>query len=686
VGLLSGPNEPSARAADIRRGATGVSEVVTVDQEPDQAEPSRRRARLSSTQLNSRLASLLILSAVAWRAWAMLQMSFFEDDWYWVGGVWRMSFWHYVIRQWNGHLQPGQFAVVWVATKIAPLNYVVVAIVPVLLLTLAAGWLMWRFLKALFGDRPGNLIPLAVFMLCPLSVPAVVWLAAALGALSVQLAVVLTLFAVLRYVRHPSAWHLVLVGASFVGGLLFWEKTLLVVPTAVVFVLLFLGEGRGWERLKNVTVGRWRLWATFAGVSALYLVWYLSATVSQQTHLPSALEIGRLARTTFLTTLIPTFLGGPWSLGHWPVFGVILPLGPLLRVLVWAGFAALVAISLVRRRQAWRGWVLALAYVVASIGIIVSSNRFVILGELIGIAARYFADCVPALALGFGLAYMVPLERVGDPSWGYTTLWERVVQQATPGLVARARAVTLNALRYREPPGWSKAKRARPSRRLRIPRWTARTFAVSAILLYGMSSLITGSKLAIQGKERSTTHWLANVKAELAAHPTASIFNALLPRRAVSVPFRVGFFPEQKITLKPISARVQWNAPSNRMLIFDDRGHLRPLEMAPITTTTPGPIAGCGYLTSPTGWFVAKLDAPLVPWQWVVRLDYFTSTSHEGYVTLGTDRQRVPFRRGLHSLTLIHEGTGQWVTVESPQTAVCVGKILVGNVRPPPEG
>jgi len=91
--------------------------------------------------------------------------------WTFVADAARTSFGRFVTMPYKGHLQPGQFAIAWLVSRIAPLNYTV-AVFPVLLLTLAGGVLMWKFLVALFGDRPATLIPLAFLMLCPLTVPA----------------------------------------------------------------------------------------------------------------------------------------------------------------------------------------------------------------------------------------------------------------------------------------------------------------------------------------------------------------------------------------------------------------------------------------------------------------------------------------------------------------------------------
>jgi hypothetical protein len=637
--------------------------VSTIEQQRERTKGPGRYVRILSIPLNSFLAIGLIAAVMVWRTWAVLQWTFQEDDWRWVGDVYRMPFVHYITQQYNGHLLPAQFAIMWGATKVAPLNYLV-AVAPLLLLSLVGGLLMWRLLTELFGDRPANLFPLAVFLLCPLSVPALVWIAAGL-AISFQLFLVATLLAVLRYVRAPTTGRLIWVGLAYVGGLLFWEKSLLIFPTAALFAVLFLGEGRGGARVRAVIAGRWQMWAVFAGVTALYVVWYVAATPSQINHWPRLIEVGLLARTTFLTTIIPTSLGGPWSpatLGS--VFGVINELSHGARDLIWGVFAAIVAISITWRRQAWRGWVFALAYASMSLGLVVTSNRFAILGTLIGLAARYFADCVPALALGVGLAYMVPLEHAGDPRWGRRVFVER--------LLPPSRAFALDA--FREP-----AEGAG-----RTSWWTARKITVGVVLVYATSALITGTKMAGQGAERSARAWLSNAKSELAAYPTASIFDSTLPPKAVSQPQWVPESAKLSVALRGITPHVRWNAASDRMLAFDEGGRLRAAQVVPGIAEPLGPVIGCGYQTEPDGWFTTPLGASQFPWQWGLSLTYSTESEHDGFVTVDGDRQAVRFHKGVHTLILVHDGTAGAVIVESQKAPLCVGFIVLGEVRSSP--
>jgi hypothetical protein len=353
------------------------------------AEVAPRVIRIQPPSLTTVLSVTIIASAVLWRAWAALQWTFQGDDWVWISDATRMPFLEFVTRQANGHLQPGQFTLVWLVTKVAPLNYAV-AITPLLLAMAVAGFLMWKFLGALFGDRLANLIPLAVFMLCPLSIPTALWWAAGLGTIPLQLFIVASLFAVLQYVRAPSPGRLAAVALAFGGAVLFWEKALLILPLVGLFALLFLGNGTGRERLRDVVLRRWPMWAVLGGITAAYTWWYLATAAWQLNYRAPFSQIGHLARTAVGVTLIPMYLGGPWSASPWGA-GFVSELSSPMKLLVWGAALAVVASSLVLRRQAWRAWTMLLIYVGMCI-LLVASSRLRIIGPAIGLGARYFAD------------------------------------------------------------------------------------------------------------------------------------------------------------------------------------------------------------------------------------------------------------------------------------------------------
>jgi hypothetical protein len=493
-------------------------------------------------------------------------------------------------------------------------------------------------------------------MLCPLSVPSALWWTTSLQIITLQVFIVGTFFAVLRYVRAPSAGRLVAVGSIYCGALFFWEKALLIFPLVVLFVFLFLGEGTRRTRLRNVSARLWHLWATLGGITAAYVVGYLLAVPSALTYHPTLPDIGRLAARVIGSAVIPTYLGGPWSVSA---------LGPpalnelslIPRAMTWGILAAIVVLSLVIRRQAWRAWILPATYLGILIGLVGLSNRLAAFGLVIALYPHHVSDSVPVFALALALAFMVPLDRRTDPAWG-------------PNQALRSKLLTKDLVGGASNQG--------------SPRWlslrTSRILAVAAILGYATSAMVTSTKMAGLAHTYSTKRWFTTVKSELATHPTASIVDSYLPPRAITV----AFFPEAaraSHALGLISPSVRWNGPDEHPLMFDDTGHLQPAEVTRSTAAEPGPTSGCGYLVA-QGPVTARLVQPLFAWEWGVRLGYFTQEGSEGLVTVDGDRQRVRFLAGLHGVTIFHAGTATSVTIETHGAAVCVGDIVVGIAEP----
>jgi hypothetical protein len=99
-----------------------------------------------------------------------------------------------------GHMAPLGFAISWVLAHIALYNWPLTCIV-ILALVAAACFALLRVLRTLFGARPAILIPLAVYLFCPLALAAVDWWSVAVQTLPLELSIFLAVDAHVRYVR-----------------------------------------------------------------------------------------------------------------------------------------------------------------------------------------------------------------------------------------------------------------------------------------------------------------------------------------------------------------------------------------------------------------------------------------------------------------------------------------------------
>ncbi len=164
--------------------------------------PARARRTLLSRLIARRaqpvaiVAALLLVAQTAIRAWLGYRGYFFLDDFAFTSRAAKYSLTDlhdYLLQSYNSHLMPGAFAQIWILTKMWPLNFTAVMTVSVVLQVLL-GALFYCLLRELFGTRPAILVPFAVFLFTPITLPAFEWWAAALNQLPQQLAMVAALF------------------------------------------------------------------------------------------------------------------------------------------------------------------------------------------------------------------------------------------------------------------------------------------------------------------------------------------------------------------------------------------------------------------------------------------------------------------------------------------------------------
>jgi hypothetical protein len=133
-----------------------VTRHIFIEDRMDTGEDVRTHLlRIRLPPLDTLIATMLVVFVVSCRAWAALQWTFQGDDWTYVANAVQLPFLRFITLQHAGHLLPGQFALVWMVSRAAPLNYAV-AVAPLLVLALVGGLLMWRFLEALYHRASGG--------------------------------------------------------------------------------------------------------------------------------------------------------------------------------------------------------------------------------------------------------------------------------------------------------------------------------------------------------------------------------------------------------------------------------------------------------------------------------------------------------------------------------------------------
>ncbi|MFF3664437.1 hypothetical protein [Microtetraspora malaysiensis] len=374
--------------------------------------PSLRLGPVVLAALALIVISLLLKGGVLARGY------FIEDDFLFVGDAYEHNLtWDYLTRVHKGHLMPGALGLVWVLSRIAPYNWFLVAAV-MLALQAVASVGMLVLLRRLFGDRVGILVPLALYLFAPLTVPALSWWSAALNAVPLQVAMVFSLAAHARFLRDGTARHAWqgLAWAAF--GMAFSTKGAFLPLVTFALTTAYFGTGRtqGWVRAAVRELrARPRVWGAYAALLAGYTLLYLlrQGTAGEEgAGVPKADVALGLAGWMLGRTFPTGVVGGPLNWGGLAGTGGLADPPVAMIVVSWLALAAVVVFTCLYRRRAWRAWTVAALYVVVADAIptILARGRYT---ALVGTETRYVADAVVVFAVCLALSSL-PLRGEGD--------------------------------------------------------------------------------------------------------------------------------------------------------------------------------------------------------------------------------------------------------------------------------
>ncbi len=533
-------------------------------------------------------------------------------------------------QDYNGHLQVGQFFLVWVLARVAPMSYPVVAVGMVALSALAVA-LFARLLVLIGGPRKGVLVPLAVYALCPIGLASTSWWAAALQAVPLQVAMILVVDAHLRHTwTGRRRWWWAAVG-SLLLGLLVTEKALLLVPlTLGLTVLVLRPAGAGTPRAQHPAdptraadptrpvlevarllrrLGRrepWRqlapqqtLWLAYAAVSLAYLGSYLLLTDStgEGTSLSTALTGIRFA---VVDTFTVGLAGGPWRVAgtQSPPLSPA-PYGPVL-ALVLVGVLVVLAGSIWwRGAYAVRVWLVLLGYLALDVGLL-AATRLGQIGAELGHDPRYVTDAVPVAALCLALVLL---------------------------------------------PGRGPAPVRTPPDVLRLPQVRG-LLLVPMLLGYLSSSLLTTGAVAHQAQTYSAADYLATLRASLAENPDAALVEGPVPQ-SVMASLLFDDLAVSSLVVEGMGLSRSFLEPSEVPLVVDEQGRLRPIDLRDPVRSADGPSPGCGWAADgPDG---TRVPLPRAAGG-VLRLPYVVGSSARAVVETAGSTREVVLLAGLHDL------------------------------------
>jgi len=581
-----------------------------------------------------RAAAALILVQLVIRAVLAFGGYFYWDDLILIGraGTQDLLSAGYLFDDHDGHVMPAAFLVAGGITRIAPLQWFLPALSLIVLQVLASLALL-RALHVILGWRPVLLLPLTFALFTPMAVPGFAWWAAALNSLPMLAALAWVCGDAVLLVRTGNQRYAVTGLLVFVGGLLFFEKAA-VIPFVAFAVAALLAYVTGTGSPMTVWRRGLRLWVSSLAVTAAWIAVYLAVVDQKRWTLDWSMTWDLLARS-FTHGIVPGLVGGPWDWQRWA------PASPwgtppaTVMVLGWVALAAVVTLTLVRKRRIGAVWLVALGYAVAcQIPIyLMRSSQFTAL-ELAQ-TLRYLPDLVVVLAL-----------------------------LAAVGLCAP----------NREGSTWLDASRART------------VVIVVATTVFMASSLYSTATFLASWRNDPARPYLQNAEAGLAAAARQSSA-AMLDQEVDPMVLQRVVGPENLAShmFALLHDRPEFAAATTELRMLDSSGRLVDAKVTWVRSIVEGPEPQCGYLVQPDFPVRMPLDGPLLPADWTAEINYLANS--DGSLTMSLTEGvevKVPVHPGLNRVFVRLPGAGDAINVSANTAAlsVCIAAGPVGFVAP----
>ena len=564
---------------------------------------------------------LVALQAVV-RLVVTLPSYFWQDDFIHLEAARREGLsWEFLLRDYNDHLEIGINATYWLLSTVADRSFVPAALL-ICALQALAGVLFWRLLRAVFGAGPLILAPLTLYLFTPLALVTSTWLAAGLQAVSYQIALFTTMLALLRLHATSRRRWAVLSVVAYAVGMLFWEKAVLILPTAVALLVVVVWRDAPVRERVARFAQRWRLWTVHAAVMVGYVGVYLAVTDGSERGEVAAAPYLRSALTMLAQVFVPGVIGGPWHTTG--AENTLYPESTPLLVLACALVLAVVVAAsfVVSGRAAVAPWFLAALYLAGDIALMLWGRADYL--TLVDRDPRYLADAVPVFALCATAAFSPP-----DPR-----------RRATDHPAARSAATTATALL--------------------------------------LSSCLLTTFLLAPVLQRSYAHnYVDGLIAEFERHPGTSIVNEAAPILVAAL--------DQRSLLAGVGYDAPFDQSGTGMQMFDSLAQLREVSLVDTTVEETGPEPDCGWPVARRPVLIGELPESSLR-SYVLQLGYVTGVPARLVVEVDGLRQAVDVQPGIGLASyVVTSRSGPIVAWTRRTTAgVCVSDMAAG--RPWPRG
>ena len=590
----------------------------------------------------------LIIAQLAWKAAVLSHFFFWQDDFvYFDRALDHDLTWQYLMKVEGGHLDPGPFAVSWFMARISLYNWTLVSVV--LLVVLAGACLaLLRLLRTLFGNRPAILIPLVVYLLSPLTVPALVWWSSAIESLPLQLATFMAVDAHVRYLRGRRPKHFIIASAWMLAGMAFFEKGIVLPFLLFALTSAFFVEGRWVSAARAAAIRYWKAWLLYGAVLAGYasvLAVQLSAPGATPGQRGSPQDVSGFITGLFKNTFVPGAWGGPWQWFPNPTKIEAFATPPT--VLTWLsllGAATVVVVSIWHRRYAWRAWAILAGWLALADMLPVILGRATLSNgtflAFLGLDTHYVADAVPILAICLGLAFW-PV--AGQPDRRRMPAARTVTGQVVPVATGVALGVFLFGS------------------------------------IWSVQAYVTGTTT------QPGRAVIANARQALAAVPRGTVVVNQLASSYLMAAILLGPYGyDDQVFGKMAPGRIRWAAqPAGTIAdlkVLGPDGRLWPAAAVGVASQPVPANRGCWPLKGENIPVPLRTVARVTNGPWTLRMSYASATAQQVYVYFGGRLAPLALKQGLNTAYLAVQGSGNEAVVTAPggMAKLCVGNIEVG--------
>lgn len=533
--------------------------------------------------------------------------------------------WSTVVRDYNDHLEILNNLVYWLLSR-SPTTHFWPAAVVILVLQIAASFLMWQLLRHLLGSRPSLLIVFSVYLFSPLMLVGALWLAAAVQILWLQIAMLGALWCLFRWSATRERGWLLGTYAFHVLGLLAWEKALVVLPVMLAAHVLLAQRGSPLGARARTIARDWRFWGAHLFLWLGYLVLYLSVTDGSEKGLgtPGVNPVTAAMRTLF-GMMVPGMFGAPWSATgaentQYPTVSILVQVLCALAVLVLVGLSVFVA-----GRRALEPWLLLVLYVAGDLALLLWGRAGFL--DLVARDPRYIADAIPVACVCVAVAFQ----------------------------------------RTRDDPCADEASR---------PIVITQPVSASLAVVLTASCLLTGIQLAPVVERTYSRDYVRTLVEEYDRYPNRAVVDTVTTTQ-------IGYVTQSQL-LRAVGEDAPFNKPARRMYMFDSLAAMRVIDLRELVISHSGPQKDCGYPVSSTPVDLGTLPPDDRRRDMVVRLGYVTGVVARIRLRVGRNPwQALQVRPGVgYAWFVVPNQSGRVQVQALGLVGVCISDIDAGQPWP----